>query len=152
MSTYLRASHVPLFDRLCMPDPVLPQGRLLAGRDLLDSLRRDLLRLLNTRNGQTIAQFLACEGSVLHYGLPDVGGLSARSESDLQVLAQVVAHGITLYEPRLSGVTVTARPDPLHPAHACLAIAGSAVIAQVLQRVDFEMTLDNPAAQALSAA
>lgn len=152
MSTYLRASHVPLFDRLCMPDPALPQGRLLAGRDLQESLRRDLQRLLNTRNGQTIDQFLDGQGSVLQYGLPDVGGLSALSDSDLEVLARVVAHGIRLYEPRLSGAIVTARPDFQRPGHVWLSIAGSAVIAQVLQRVDFEMTLDDPAAQVLAAA
>ncbi len=146
MSTFARASYVPFFDRLCEQDP----SRLQAGGALRESLRRDLQRLLNTRNGQTLPQFLAGEGTVLQYGLPDVMGLCAGSETDLQVLAQVVAHGISLYEPRLSGVRVTARPDLQQPGRAWLAISGEVLTDRILQRVDFEIGLDDPAPQTLA--
>ena len=94
------------FDRLCAADSVPAQKQTPVAGDLRDSLRRELLRLLNTRNGLSRAQFLACEGSVLHYGLPDLLGLCPQSDADLQGVSQLVEHGIHLFEPRLIDVRV----------------------------------------------
>lgn len=144
MSTFVRASHVPLFDRLCGSDDASSPARLHEGRAFELSLQRDLARLLNTRNGQTLDEFMQGEGSVLHYGLPDLLGLGVQSDSDLQVLAQVVQRGIVLFEPRLSGVSVTARRDPRRPERACVSVSAQARMGRTLQRVDFELALDDP--------
>lgn len=109
---------------------------------LRESLRRELLRLLNTRNGLSRVQFLACEGSVLHYGLPDLLGLCPQSDADLQGVSQLVAHGIRLFEPRLSEVQVQAWRDPADAARARLTVRASVRAASAGQRVAFAVVLD----------
>jgi hypothetical protein len=96
VSTYVTASPVPLFDRLAFPAPQSADGRLLDAAGLQASVRLDLSRLLNVRNALSIEAFLQSEGTVLHYGLPDLLSLSSQSDADLERLAEVVAHGIAL--------------------------------------------------------
>ena len=102
-----------------------------------------MLRLLNTRNGLSRAQFLACEGSVLHYGLPDLLGLCPQSDADLQGVSQLVEHGIRLFEPRLIDVRVQARRDPANAVRARLTVSASVLAAPGAQRVEFAVVLDN---------
>ncbi len=142
MSTFVRASHVLLFERLCGHEAAPSQARVLEGPDFQASLRRDLTRLLNTRNGQTIDEFLASEGSVLHYGLPDLLGLGGQSDSDLERLADVIRHGIALFEPRLSLAKVSAQRDPGRPERARVMVSAQARLGRTLQRVDFDIALD----------
>lgn len=152
MSTLVRASYVPLFDRLCEQDPASARTRLLDADALQESLQRDLLRLFNVRNSLTLEGFLASEGSVLHYGLPDLLSLCVQSDADLERLTQVVRHAIRLYEPRLTGVTVQAWQDPQHPGRARLAVAAGVIVGRELRRVDFEIDLDEPLARMVPAA
>lgn len=140
MSTYITASPVPLFDRLAGTAPESADGRLLEAGGLEASVRRDLSRLFNVRNGLTIEEFLAADGTVLHYGLPDLLSLSAQSDADLQRLAEVVAHGIALYEPRLSHVQVRARPDAVKHRSVRLAISAAVSVGRQLCRVDFDLS------------
>jgi len=132
-----------LFDRLCAADSVPAQKQTPVAGELRDSLRRELLRLLNTRNGLSRAQFLACEGSVLHYGLPDLLGLCPQSDADLQGVSQLVARGIRLFEPRLTDVRVQARRDPANAVRARLTVSASVLAAPGAQRVEFAVVLDN---------
>lgn len=141
MSTFVKASHVPLFDRLCPQDPGLGQARLLETPGLRMSIQRDLQRLLATRNGLTIAQYLADAATVLDYGVPDLLTLCVHSETDLQQAADVVAHAIGLFEPRLTGVTVRAQRDPRDSGRARITVSASEVIGRALRRVNFEIAL-----------
>lgn len=143
MSTLVTATHVPLFDRLAGMAEASHDGRLLDAGGLKLSLQRDLLRLFNVRNALTIEEYLACDGTVIHYGLPDLLHLSAQSDTDLQTLADVVRHGLGLFEPRLSRVQVRASRDPAAPTRARVAIAAAVQIGQQLCRVDFDVALDD---------
>ena len=117
--------------------------RLLDAGGLKLSLQRDLLRLMNVRNSLTIEEYLACDGTVIHDGLPDLLHLSPQADTDLQVLADVVRHGISLFEPRLSRVQVRAERDVVRPARARVVIAAAVMIGQQLCRVDFDVSLDD---------
>ncbi len=147
MSRHPRASHVPLFDRLCeleaAPDGV-PVSQAPRAVGLPAPLHADLHRLLQTRNGLTRSQFLACEGTVLQYGLPDLQGLSASSQSDLDAVAQVVAHSLRLFEPRLVDVQVQAQPDSADSARARVRVSARTVQGPATQRVAFAIALDEP--------
>ena len=144
MSRSHPTSPLLLFDRLCAADTVSAPTQSPEGQDLRESLRLELLRLLNTRNGLSRAQFLACEGSVLHYGLPDLLGLCSQSDADLEAASQLVTHGLCLFEPRLKNVRVQAQPDPADPTRARLTVSASAVAGPVAQRVEFSVILDDP--------
>lgn len=147
MQRLVAASHIPLFDRIAGGVESSPDGRLLEAGGLQRSLQLDLSRLFNVRNSLTIDEFLACEGTVLHYGLPDLLRLSAQSDADLALLEQVVRHGIALYEPRLTQVQVTASQDPRRPTRARVAIAAAVMLGRQLCRVDFALALDGQSAE-----
>jgi type VI secretion system protein ImpF len=147
MQRLVTASHIPLFDRLAGSVAASPDGRLLEAGGLQQSLQLDLSRLFNVRNSLTIDQFLASEGTVLHYGLPDLLRLSAQSDVDLTVLEQVIRRGIALYEPRLTQVQVKATQDARHPTRARVAIAAAVMLGRQLCRVDFALALDGQSAE-----
>ena len=140
MSTIVAATHIPLFDRIAGFEASF-DGRLMDAVGLKLSLQRDLGRLFNSRNGLSIEAFLASEASVLHYGLPDLLVLSPRSALDLEKLEAVVAHGIALYEPRLSHVSVKAHTDPQNHASAHVTITAAVYVGKQLCRVDFEVLM-----------
>jgi type VI secretion system protein ImpF len=151
VSTFTWASHAPFFDRLCEPVSASSPGRLLRGADLKASLARDLARLLNTRNGQTIDEALGGESSVLTYGIPDILALGVQPDGG-QLLADLVQRAIASFEPRLREVTVQASPEDRCPDHVRLSITASVAVGRQLQRVDFDVALDQAATvQALPA-
>lgn len=140
-------SLVPLFDRLCGEPDASADGRVLDADGLRHSLQLDLVRLFNVRNGMSIAQFLGDAPTVLDYGLPDTLALSPQSAADLALWQQVLARAIALYEPRLSRVTVRVAPDAGNPTAARVAIAAAAVLGRQLCQVQFDVVLDDRAAQ-----
>ncbi len=72
------------------------------------SVLRDLEWLLNTRRTSEPApeDFPELRESVYHYGLPDLGSLSADSTSDRRFLLREVERTLETFEPRLDGVQV----------------------------------------------
>jgi type VI secretion system lysozyme-like protein len=147
MSTIVAATHIPLFDRIAGFAEASFDGRLMDGQGLRMSLIRDLGRLFNARNGLSIEAFLASEASVLDYGLPDLLSLSPNSDVDLGKVADVVRHGISLYEPRLSHVDVKAKRDTGSRVSARVTIAAAVNAGSQLCRVDFDVVMDPHAVQ-----
>jgi len=140
---------IPLFDRFMGRLPEQSGVRLAPDEALRLSLRLDLTRLLNVRNGLSIDQFLDGAPTSLDYGLPDTLGLSAQSASDLQRWQQVVARAIALYEPRLVQVRVVATPDRARPTLARISIQALALLDSELCQFLFDAALgaDVPAAR-----
>ncbi|HVF68442.1 MAG TPA: type VI secretion system baseplate subunit TssE [Pyrinomonadaceae bacterium] len=100
-----------LFERLAGGEPRAAQEvarpfRVHETDSLKESVRRELVRLLNTRSSAGLDA--RGELSVLDYGLPDFGSLSALSGDDRSKLSALVAQAITAFEPRLRDVRVTA--------------------------------------------
>jgi type VI secretion system lysozyme-like protein len=75
---------------------------------LKESVRRELVRLLNTRCPVPSRLLGAEERTTLDYGIPDFSSLSAHSLNDQRHIAAVVAATITAFEPRLREVYVEA--------------------------------------------
>lgn len=143
MSTFTWASHTPLFDRLGAQPPDSPSARLQQGAELRASIACDLGRLLNTRNGLTLDEARVREASVLTYGLPDTLALGTQAEGGLQVLAELVQRSLTAFEPRLREVSVQVQPDGSCPHRVRLVIRAAAAVGRQMQRVDFEILLDD---------
>lgn len=152
MSKAIAASIVPLFDRIAGVAHASQDGRLLDAGGLQQSLQLDLARLFNVRNALTIQEYLSCEPSVLHYGLPDSLGLSPQSQTDLETWANVLQRCIEMYEPRLSHVRVDVRPDPERHYGARAAIAAAVKLGTQLCRVNFDVALNGQAARIEAAA
>ena len=142
MNREVAAALMPLFDRLGQePDESL-DGILLDSSGLMASLQRDLGRLLNTRNGLTIADFLSSEPDVLQDGLPDVSGLWPSSKLDRDRLAEVVTHALAAFEPRLTKLLVEVTAVPEAPAVARVHLAAAVQVGRQLRRVDFRLAMD----------
>ncbi len=99
-----------LFERLVDEQPNVasePQPLRVLNKDqLVASIRRELLRLLNTRTA-TFEKPLH-GWTVLEYGLPDFSAMYAADPRERDVLSNRIATAIMSYEPRLHDVRVTA--------------------------------------------
>lgn len=102
-----------LFERLAGGDPPAAREgarpfRVHETAALKESVRRELVRLLNTRSSAGInSRGGGGEMSVLDYGVPDFTALSALSGDDRLKLSAAVAQVIAAFEPRLRDVRVT---------------------------------------------
>jgi len=101
-----------LFERLAGGDPRdAREGarpfRVHETASLKESVRRELVRLLNTRSTAGLGS-RGGEMSVLDYGVPDFTALSALSGDDRVKLSAAVAQAIAAFEPRLRDVRVSA--------------------------------------------
>ncbi|NEX64797.1 type VI secretion system baseplate subunit TssE [Noviherbaspirillum galbum] len=152
MSKAIAASIVPFFDRLCGLASASQDGRMLDAGGLQRSLELDLARLFNTRNGLTVEEFLSCEPSVLHYGLPDSLSLSPQSQVDLDIWASVLQRCVEMFEPRLSHVRIEVKADRTRPDAARATLAAAVMLGRQLCRVSFDVALNSQAVQVEAAA
>jgi type VI secretion system protein ImpF len=84
--------------------------RAVATRRLREYVRRDLDALLNCANMDAVVDLSAwplVQGSVINFGMPSLAGRMARSV-DPQQIASTIELAIRRFEPRLSGLRVTA--------------------------------------------
>lgn len=133
---------LPLFDRIGAAPTAHTGVRLAPHEALRLSLHLDLVRLLNTRNSLTIAQFLGGGPTSLDYGLPDTLALSAQSATDRQTWERVITRAILLYEPRLQQVEVKVTPDAARPATGRVLISATAAAAGEASPFHFDAALD----------
>ena len=143
MHSLAPAAVLPRFARFCAVALACSGVRLTPSEALQLSLRLDLVRLFNARNGLTIAQFLGGGPTALDYGLPDTQALSPYSGADLRCWERVITRAIVLYEPRLRQVRVEVTQDGARPATARVAICATATGADEagVFRFDFAATL-----------
>lgn len=138
----LSGSLVPLFDGKGGELLEAANSRVFDASGLRSSLRQDLLRLFNMRNGLSVEQFLAGSPTEFHYGLPDTLVLSPESKADLKRLELVITRAIALYEPRMTRVRVQSACDPHQPWLARMSIVALAALNRKLCEVHFDLAVD----------
>jgi type VI secretion system protein ImpF len=112
-----------VLDRLIDATPSLsadpPVSRSESVRQLRAAVMRDLEWLLNTRRivSPAPAQLVELRASVYHFGLPDISSHSRDSDQTRAVLMRQIEECINQFEPRLTGVQVTARESTGESAH-----------------------------------
>lgn len=138
-------ARVPLFDRLVdeHPDqPDLPRPlRTLDRAGLLESVRRELERLLSSRSPLPAHRLAGRELTVIDYGLPDLADFAAADPEDHRRLAALVERTVTAFEPRLTEVRVRVeRPLPERRS-LLLALEGVLASGRPGEPVSFPMVL-----------
>lgn len=96
-----------LVDRLIDPDSAGTAWRRGYGvEQMVDSVRRDLEELLNTRqtHGGLPEQYEEVHHSVIAYGLPDLISLNAITEQQRRDIGRVIEDVVSRFEPRLKDV------------------------------------------------
>ncbi len=131
----------PLFDRLEDREPDRKrEPRPLSTLDrteLLESVRQELERLLNTRASRLPHRPAGLPRTVIDYGLPDPTHWSPHDADHRRRLAADIAEAVTAYEPRLADVKVSVHPLPDQPAALGATIQGRLVGDEVAEPVSF---------------
>lgn len=108
---------IPLFDRLVDEDPETiteqPVKRFYNRFELIQSIEREVERILNTRATVKRAGYDDFSEDALNFGLPEMFGLSDFSQYDAANqqhwprIADLCEQAIMRYEPRIKNVTAT---------------------------------------------
>lgn len=140
---------VPLFDRLTSSGESFGSQRepfrTLAPGAVIESVRRDLQRLLNTRtppgrsgsNGGAGASV----NTSINYGLPDFAHLSPADIPACEGLGASIARVIEAFEPRIEQVRVILRSHPDDPRVLLGFIEGRIRINLIAEPVSFPLEL-----------
>lgn len=139
MAELTRGAIAPLFDRLTGFSA--KEGRHSSPSEVEASIARELARLFNTRSGLTLDAYINNELTVIDYGVPDFGGLSPSSQTDIHCLQSVIAKAVQCFEPRLHGVTVQVLAGQIRKPVA-VAISGSVTIRMKSIPLSFNLQLD----------
>ncbi|MGE0331568.1 MAG: type VI secretion system baseplate subunit TssE [Ramlibacter sp.] len=143
MSELVRGSSVPLFDRLATQEGAGKDASwLLLPEQLQASIARELSRLFNTRSRLPPSEFHQNSGTVIDYGVPDFSALYARRGDDVAVLESALTHAVTLFEPRLSNVSVKVQGMAHRADAAAVTVGGDVMIGLKAQRVSFELEMN----------
>lgn len=107
-------ARTPLFDRLVDEQPGVhhetPPARALTRAGLVESVRRELEKLFNTRLSLPSHRLEGRSRTVVDYGIPDFRELSSANPADRERLARALTEAITAFEPRLQEVRVEVEP------------------------------------------
>lgn len=103
-------ARVPLFDRLVDLDRWAPREprpyRTLTYAQLLESVQKEVGRVLNTRAALTLEELGTVERSVINYGASDLAWANPMEAEDQIRITEMLAHTVTSFEPRLRQVQV----------------------------------------------
>lgn len=105
---FRQRSRAPLLERLAAQDETgFGQARVFDRQALGESVRQELLRLLNTRRS---VRPLLQQGTIIDYGIADWSGLYADRSDDRLKLAREIRLAINHFEPRLQLTSVDVQP------------------------------------------
>jgi type VI secretion system lysozyme-like protein len=145
----IRGLRTPLFDRLQESGPDTPSrgdsARVLDITALLESVRNDVARLLNTRAHLRGRSAELAAGTVMDYGLPDFSFRSAKSGSDMDELAAEMTRRLSASEPRLAAVRVVLQMDPGNPQRITGTIFASLRTGMQMEPVTFPVQIASAA-------
>lgn len=139
MSKLVFACAAPFFDRLLGTSDSNQVEIKLDSVGLKKSLTREMGQLFSTKSRLTVSEYLTHELTVLDYGLPDFTALSPGSENDIALLAEVLTKCLEKYEPRLSMVLVTVKPNAANKTAAHATVMAAVTIGRQALRVDFDV-------------
>jgi type VI secretion system lysozyme-like protein len=135
-----------LFDRLVDLDPSDPVEqrplRVLSLEEMLESVRRELERLLNTRSPTPPEELEGREWTVLDWGLPDYSGWYTRSAVSQERLARLIEATIRAFEPRMIDPHVIVKPTEGNDRMLIVHIDGAVRVGTMLEPVSFPLALE----------
>lgn len=107
---------IPLFDRLVDEDPEadseVPPKRFYNKFMLIQSIQREIERILSTRTTAKKEQYEELSEDPLNYGLPEMFGLAdfshfdGANSGDWDYVSQLCQRAIEIFEPRVKNVDV----------------------------------------------
>jgi len=105
------------------------------------SVADELNNLLNTRLPPGRWEPISEPQTVIDYGIPDFSSLSAGSDIDRAMMAEVIAKKIAAFEPRLSQVRLQLQPDLTDQSSLLGSIEANLTIESLIQPVSFPLQI-----------
>lgn len=143
---------IPLFDRLIdhFPDEAAeaPIKRFYNQFELIQSIEREVCRILNTRSTAKYHEFddLIAEGKnnglVQLYGLADFSQFDGTNSGHHPRIARLCEISISAFEPRLTNVKVTITHFDKQNQALAASISAKITIPQFQQEITFPMTIN----------
>lgn len=144
MSSVTIGATASVIDRLIDDDPETSTEprplRVVGERMLRASVRRELLRLLNTRSNVPWDEWGDRPRTVLDYGVPDFTWMSPASQPDRARLGAMLEACIAAFEPRLKRAAVTLVPAG-DPRSLAVTIDARLVVGSVDEPVSFPIVI-----------
>jgi len=138
-----RVAPTPLFDKLNSREPDDPvEKRRLAALDkagLRISIRRELVRILNSRTRLKPDHVYAEGRTVADFGIADRTDLNPQSLADRDALAQDIVEAIRAYEPRLRSPSVKVLAPEEHQQGLYIYIEGRLAQFNVKEPLMFQL-------------
>ncbi len=142
----------PFFDRLIDLDPSTDTDNTCVsflGRDAVkESIMREVACILNTRRGARQAFYDEVEDDAIYFGLPSLFGFTdfqsfdALSNYDKRKIINLCEKSITLFEPRLSDISVTINGYDSHHQVLYISVSGIVQLQSELERLQFPVSID----------
>lgn len=111
--------------------------RVLNRRNFKAALRRDLSWLFNTRTPLSGTDYDAAELTVVDFGIPDFGGLSAANPEDRALMARRMTRALRAFEPRLDRVRVDVQPSAADVRRMEAVLSADLVVGAIREPVSF---------------
>lgn len=110
-----------LFERLAFSEDESQRPTFLDREALADSVRSELMRLLNTRRA---AANMTLPQTLLDYGIADWSSLQASNSDDRRRMTREIRAAITQFEPRLQLSDVDVQSVQGHPQRLSIRLDG----------------------------
>lgn len=134
-----------LTDAKAMPSGLAGDGRVYGERQVCESIRLELTRLLNSRSSCVgwPPEMEELPSSLANFGVADYTGANMLDSSARETLRRGVEDAVRRFEPRLCSVSVTL-PDGVDEAHRTIRLRVNARldVGGVHDAVSFESQLD----------
>lgn len=136
-------ARAPLFDRLTKPgaEAEVTPFRVLDKGALVESVIRELDRLLNTRAPLLAETPGEGERTTLDYGVVDVSAYSPAGRDDQLRLRQVLASAISAFEPRLRNVRINVEGRSGYGNGLKVTVSGRVVCGSIAEPVSFPVLI-----------
>lgn len=144
---------IPLFDRLIDQSPEEaeenPIKRFYNQFELIQSIEREVFRILNTRSTAKYHEFddlivdRKNQGLVQLYGLADFSQFDGTNSGHYPRIARLCELSISAFEPRLTNVKVTITHFDKHSQALVASISAQITIPHFQQEITFPMTINS---------
>jgi len=131
----------PLLDRLVGTGPStagLEGSRKMLTRDqVLASVQKELMDLINTRLSVSIGELEGEERTVLNYGFPDLSLFSVLADPASDKISEYLSQTIAAYEPRLDNVRVEVKEFSNDRRELWVVVSGDLYVGESVEPVNF---------------
>jgi type VI secretion system lysozyme-like protein len=139
-------ARAPLFDRLFDYDPrsheEMHPRRAHSRIEMVESIRVELSRLLNTRCAVSLDGLRGQTRTVLNYGLPDFSTLNPTTDRDRERIGLLITEAIRAYEPRLHAPHVVVEVDAVRARALRFTLYAGLLLEGLIEPVSFPLAID----------